>query len=260
MPTDANTNAPTPPSEAPTPLRVIDLGLISYADAYARQVDEVRRVLDSRAASTPGPHVGTLLLLEHPPVITISRRHGAASHLKASPELLARHGVRLEETDRGGDITYHGPGQLVAYPILDLNRLRLRLHDYLRLLEEIVIELCSACGIEAHRDPAATGVWIHPIHPGEPDAKICAMGVRIRQWVSMHGLAINVTTNLNHFDLIVPCGLADRRVTSLSNILAEKSPSIERVKSMLAERFQLMVSARLALPDPANQVPPLTQA
>jgi len=86
------------------------------------------------------------------------------------------------------------------------------------------------------------------------------MGVRIRQWVSMHGLAINVTTNLNHFDLIVPCGLADRRVTSLSNILAEKSPSIERVKSMLAERFQLMVSARLALPDPANQVPPLTQA
>ncbi|MBX9736002.1 MAG: lipoyl(octanoyl) transferase LipB, partial [Phycisphaerales bacterium] len=187
-------------------LRVVDLGVVGYRDAYAIQLAEVQRLLDARqhasdtstnAIPAPGP-VGTLLLLEHPPVITISRRAGAAAHLKASPELLARHAISLEETDRGGDITYHGPGQLVVYPILDLNRLHLRLHDYMRALEEIVINVCRRVGVEAHRDPTATGVWVRP-EGSEPPAKVCAMGVRIRQWISMHGLAINVSPNLTHF-------------------------------------------------------------
>jgi len=241
------------------------LGLIDYQQAWDLQEKLFAEVVAVKIANrgispeSQAPTPNHLIFCEHPHVFTLGKS-GKLENLLLDEEGLNEVQAAFHKINRGGDITYHGPGQLVAYPILDLNRLRLRLHDYLRLLEEIVIDLCSACGIEAHRDPAATGVWIHPIHPGEPDAKICAMGVRIRQWVSMHGLAINVSTNLNHFDLIVPCGLAERRVTSLSNILAEKSPSIERVKSMLAERFQLMVSARLALPDPANQVPPLTQA
>src|SRR5262245_58353646 len=162
---------------------------------------------------------GVILLLEHdPPVVTITARQGAASHLVASPETLARAGIEVEETDRGGDITYHGPGQLIAYPILDLNLLRLRLHDYMRLLESAVIDTCASFGIAAQRDACATGVWV-PQHNGHAAptsngtcatstaAKICAMGVRIRRWVSMHGLALNVSTDLSHFDHIVPCGL-----------------------------------------------------
>ncbi len=273
-------------ADATGSLRVIDLGVISYRDAYQRQLAEVQRLLDARRDATDstdrpgldaGP-VGTLLLLEHPPVITISRRAGAAAHLKASPELLARHAITLEETDRGGDITYHGPGQLVAYPILDLNRLRLRLHDYMRALEEIVINVCRRVGVEAHRDPTATGVWVRTIddaatlgtpslregtrgpdhgashthndttspHAPDTSAKVCAMGVRIRQWISMHGLAINVAPDLRHFDLIVPCGLADRRVTSFAAILGDRAPSIDDTKALVVEGFNAMIADRLS--------------
>ncbi len=262
MTSNARDHSPDAPREnelAPQ-LRVVDLGALSYADAYSRQLAEVRRVIEARALTPSSHHVGTLLLVEHPAVITISRRQGAAAHLKAAPEMLAREGVQVEETDRGGDITYHGPGQLVAYPILDLNRLRLRLHDYMRLLEEIVIEVCREVGVAAQRDPAATGVWVRSAVPDLPDAKICAMGVRIRQWVSMHGLAINVSTNLRHFDLIVPCGLADRRVTSLRELLGDRAPSIEQVKNLLTTEFQRMVASRLALPSENAASPPLTQA
>lgn len=251
-------------SSAPTP-QVIDLGRLPYADAYALQVAHNEEVLAARASGSPDP--GRILLVEHdPPVITISRRPGAAAHLIASPDTLGRAGVTIAQTDRGGDITYHGPGQLVVYPILDLNLYRLRLHDYMRLLEAAVIDTLADFDIRAQRDVCATGVWVpecrhqgieatrHPdrpsdadgsslsmpqcLNPSMPSSKICAMGVRIRRWVSLHGLALNVTTNLDHFDLIVPCGLAGRTVTSMLQILGARCPSMPAVKHALVESLR----------------------
>jgi lipoyl(octanoyl) transferase len=216
-------------------LPVFDLGRMEYGAAYDLQLAHHAEVLASREAGSPV--AGRLLLVEHdPPVITISRRPDARRHLTATPLQLSLHGVTVAETDRGGDITYHGPGQLVAYPILDLNFLRLPLHDYLRLLEAVVIDVVASYGIGAYRDPAATGVWIRPNEPASSSAKICAMGVRIRRWVTMHGLALNVTTDLSHFDLIVPCGLVGRSVTSLQRELAASghaSPGMADVKARL---------------------------
>lgn len=217
--------------------RIIDLGSISYADAYALQCAHLEEVLAARDTSSTGDP-GRILLVEHAPaVITVTRRPGAAAHLIATPALLAREHVEVVETDRGGDITYHGPGQLVVYPIIDLNRHHLRLHAYMRLLEQAVIDTLAQFGITATRDtftPPATGVWV-PIDGDRGTlAKICAMGVRVRRWVSMHGLALNVTTNLDHFKLIVPCGLSGRPVTSMRERLGPTCPPMAAVKDALA--------------------------
>jgi len=218
-------------------LDVVDLGRMAYGQAYEEQVRRVEAVRQARDAGAPV--AGTILLVEHDPVITVSRRAGARDHLVATPELLARNGVAVEETDRGGDITYHGPGQLVAYPILDLNLLNLGIHEYMRMLEGAVIQACAEFGIVGNRDPGCTGVWV--ARPAGPSAKICAMGVRVRRWVSMHGLALNVTTNLDHFALIVPCGLAGRPVTTLAGELGARCPPMERVKGALAAALRSSV-------------------
>ncbi len=212
--------------------RVIDLGRSRYTDAYAEQCRHLDEIIAARAAA---PELGRILLVEHEPVITISRRAGAAAHLLATPELLSRAGVELAETDRGGDITYHGPGQLVVYPILDLNALNLGLHDYMRLLEDAVIGACARFGVATRRDPAATGVWTD--RGGAAHAKIAAMGVRVRRWVSMHGLALNVATNLEHFNLIVPCGLHGRPVTSLQRELGDRCPTMDQTRHVLVEEL-----------------------
>ncbi|MBS0187014.1 MAG: lipoyl(octanoyl) transferase LipB [Planctomycetes bacterium] len=215
-------------------LSVTHLGRLAYEPAYRAQLEAHARVL---AARGDGPaSAGELLLVEHEPVITISNRSSGSANLLATPELLARAGVSLAQTDRGGDITYHGPGQLVAYPILDLNRLNLGLHEYMRLLEETVIAVCGRFGVPAVRDPGATGVWTVDAE-GTPKAKIAAMGVRVRKWVSMHGLAINVSTNLEHFRLIVPCGLAGRPVTSLRQELGAACPAMPQVETALVEEL-----------------------
>jgi len=223
-------------------LRVIDLGRLSYRTAHDEQVRHQQEVI---AARTRGePEVGRLLLVEHDPVITVTRRGEAGGHVLAPQTLLDAVGVAIEPTDRGGDVTYHGPGQLVAYPILDLNRLKLRLVEYMRLLEQTVIDAIAPFGVAGFRDPPATGVWVRSKsdrHKGE-DAKICAMGVRVSKWVSMHGLALNITTNLEHFRLIVPCGL-DRPVTSLAAELGEKTPDAERVKTALVESLRAQLDA-----------------
>ncbi len=219
-------------------LPVIDLGVLAYAPTYARQVEELDRVLAARDAGSPVP--GVILLVEHPPVITVSRRPTAAGNVLASPASLAAAGVELVETDRGGDVTYHGPGQLVAYPILDLNHLHLRLHEYLRTLEQAVIDTCAAFGVPTHRDATATGVWVGPAphnSPHAPAAKIAAMGVRVRRWATLHGLALNVSTNLDHFALINPCGLG-RPVTSLARELGPAAPSLEQVKPVLVSALR----------------------
>lgn len=218
-----------PPVSPPGAMRVEDLGRMAYAPAFDRQRSALEEVLASRAAGSP--LAGVVLLVEHdPPVITMTRR--AAPNLIATQQQLARTGVEVAETDRGGDITYHGPGQLVVYPILDLQRLGWNLHRHMRELEQVVIDACAGWGVEARRDPGATGVWV-----GEPPAKVCAMGVRIRRWVTMHGLAINVTTDLSHFDLIVPCGLPGRPVTSLERLLGAQSPTMDAVKRALVDRL-----------------------
>jgi lipoyl(octanoyl) transferase len=216
-----------------TVFEVLDCGVVTYAEGMSLQEKNRDEVL---AAREGGGEIGRLLLLEHdPPVVTITKRPGAADHLIATEEQLALAGVEVCKTDRGGDITYHGPGQLVAYPILDLNMLGLNLHAYMRFLEEIVITVCSSFGVEVQRDTGATGVWVG-------DAKICALGVRVRRWVTTHGLALNVSTNLDHFGLIVPCGLAGRPVTSLSRELGDRCPTMPEVKHRLAEEFFAMTS------------------
>lgn len=233
-------------------LEVIDLGRMAYAEAFEVQVRHHGEVLAGREREDAP--IGRLLLVEHdPPVITVSRRPGARAHLVATDELLARHGVEVCETDRGGDITYHGPGQLVVYPIIDLNRVGggLGLHAYMRMLEGIVIDVCARFGVKAGRDPGATGVWVGEgisakeqgrarlgepaLAPSQGARKICAMGIRVRRWVTMHGLALNVATNPDHFALIVPCGLVGRAVTSLAQELGEACPSMDEVKGAMVE-------------------------
>jgi lipoate-protein ligase B len=211
-------------------LRVIDLGRMGYREAYGVQCAHLEEVLAARAAGAA--EWGRVLVVEHEPVITVSRRKGAREHLVATAAQLSEAGVAVEETDRGGDITYHGPGQLVVYPILDLNSLMLGLHDYMRLLEQAVIDACAVFGVEGRRDPEATGVWVD--HHGVA-SKIAAMGVRVRRWVSMHGLALNVQPDLSHFRLIVPCGLAGRPVTSLRELLGNGAPSMARTQDVLVD-------------------------
>lgn len=152
--------------------------------------------------------------VEHPHVLTLGKS-GAAANVVAPPERLAELGVQYFPINRGGDITYHGPGQLVGYPILDLDQFFTDIHKYLRLLEEAVILTCAEYGVDAGRIDGLTGVWIEP-ESGVRARKICAFGVKCSRWVTMHGLALNVNTDLDFFNLIVPCGIADRGVTSLA--------------------------------------------
>lgn len=213
------------------------LGRMSYSDAYALQRAVHAEVLGGREC---GGCVARVLTVEHdPPVITKSRRASAAANIVASSSVLAGAGVEVCETDRGGDVTYHGPGQLVVYPIVDLNAFGLRLHPYVRLLERAAIETCGEFGIETVRDSEATGVWTAGVD-GElalESEKICAIGIRVSRWVSMHGLALNVAPDLGHFGLIVPCGLSGRGVTSLKKELGEGAPSLDLVRDVLSERL-----------------------
>jgi len=220
-----------------TDLVVRDLGRMPYGEALALQRDLQREVIEGRR--WPETRWMHLLLVEHdPPVITVPGRRGARRNLVATEQDLRAAGVEVADTDRGGDITYHGPGQLVAYPILDLNVLRLRLHTYMRFLEQVVIDTLARFGLQGRRDAGATGVWTDA-------GKICAMGVRVSRWVSMHGLALNVTTNLDHFELIVPCGLAGRLVTSLGAQLGDRCPGLDEVKRVFVEEFRDALEAQL---------------
>jgi lipoyl(octanoyl) transferase len=187
-------------------LTVRRLGRVAYADSLALQ----RALVEERKA---GAIDDQLLFVEHPHVLTLGvRGDGGRSHILASPDLLALRGVEVHETGRGGDITYHGPGQIVGYPIVDLKPDRQDVHRYVRDIEEVLIRTAAEYGIEAGRVDGLTGVWV-----GRD--KLAAIGVRIARWVTSHGFALNVTTDLDYFNLIVPCGIADRGVTSLERLL-----------------------------------------
>ena len=198
-------------------MKVIDLGTLPYREAWALQEQHHDAVVAGGEA--------VLLLVEHPPVITFGRRDGQQCNLLASQETLAEMNVDLVQSDRGGDVTFHGPGQIVAYPIVRLNNYHLSVGGYVRRLEDIVISTLKQLKIPAFKDDSAIGVWVNlpgPEYSSGPvniSAKICALGVRIRKGVSLHGIALNVTTDLRYFNLIVPCGLAARPVTSIQNIL-----------------------------------------
>jgi lipoyl(octanoyl) transferase len=203
----------------------IDLGLIGYAEAYALQ----KRIVAARKAEVIED---VLLLCEHPHVIT-QGRSGKWEHLLASAHVLRQKGVEYYETSRGGDITYHGPGQIVAYPILNLGAIRRDVVWYVRMLEEAMIQATAEFGITAERVAGKTGIWVKS---GDTEEKLGAIGVRISRWVTSHGLAYNVSTDLRYFDLIVPCGIANRKATSLEKLLGRSLDSKE-VERRLAKHF-----------------------
>jgi len=220
---------------------VTDLGLVSHAEAYALQ----KRVVAARKA---GAIDDVLLLCEHPHVIT-QGRNGKREHLLASEHILRQKGVEFFETSRGGDITYHGPGQIVAYPLLNLGAIRRDVVWYVRMLEEAMIRTTAEFGIEAKRVAGKTGVWVGAESREE---KLAAIGVHISRWVTSHGLAYNVSTDLRYFDLIVPCGIADRKATSLEKLLGRdvaKDDVKPRLAHHLADVFGLRAreAAREAL-------------
>jgi len=204
-------------------IEVRRLGVVPYADALALQ----RSLVEDRRAGRVGD---LLLLVEHPHVLTLGvRGDGGRAHVLASPDALAARGIEIHETGRGGDITYHGPGQIVGYPILDLRPDRQDVHRYVRDLEEVLIRAASDFGISAGRVEGLTGVWVGR-------EKLAAIGVRISRWITSHGFALNVATDLEYFRLIVPCGIADRGVTSLEALLG-RPPDRTGVEDRVAARF-----------------------
>ena len=195
---------------------IVDVGLIGYAEAWELQ----KRLV---AARKLGAMEDVLLLCEHPHVITLGR-NGKREHLLASEQVLRQKGVEFHSSDRGGDITYHGPGQLVGYPILNLGAIRKDVVWYVRMLEEVMIRATAEFGITAERVTGKTGIWVRDTNdskvPGITEEKLGAIGVHISRWVTSHGFAYNVSTDLRYFDLIVPCGITGRKATSLEKILA----------------------------------------
>ncbi len=203
----------------------VDVGFIGYAEAWALQ----KRLVAARKANAIED---VLLLCEHPHVIT-QGRNGKRENLLASEHVLQQKGVEFHATDRGGDITYHGPGQIVGYPILNLGAIRRDVVWYVRMLEEAMIQATAELGVAAKRVEGKTGIWVRYENAEE---KLAAIGVHISRWVTSHGFAYNVSTDLRYFDLIVPCGIADRKATSLEKLLG-RSVRREEIAPRIAKHF-----------------------
>jgi lipoyl(octanoyl) transferase len=219
-------------------LVVCSLGRMDYKVAWDLQRQIQARLIRAKRSEPPEltPHV--LLLVEHSPVYTLGRS-GNKSNLLLSEDALARHRADFHHIDRGGDITFHGPGQIVGYPILDLGRFFTDIHRYLRELEEMIIRTCADFGVHGDRFTGRTGVWVGPDQRGV-ERKICAMGIRCSRWVTMHGFAFNVNTDLSYFSHINPCGITDRGATSLSTELGRTIDEDEVVDALVghfAQRF-----------------------
>ena len=211
-------------------LLTIDLGLISWADAYAMQ----QRLVAARKA---GGIDDVLLICEHPHVITLGR-NAKGANLLVSEHVLRQKNVELQTTNRGGDITYHGPGQVVGYPILNLGNIKRDVGWYVRTLEEAMIRASADFGVDALRVVGKTGIWVRG---GSAEEKLGAIGVHISRWVTSHGFAYNVSTDLRYFDLIVPCGISDRKATSLEKLLRCRV-SIDEVKPRLTRHLGELIS------------------
>jgi lipoate-protein ligase B len=215
-------------------VRIEDLGRRPYAEVLERQRDLRRRRLEGDLSED------TLLLVEHPPVVTMGRGTRLSS-LPIAPAELQRRGVEVFEVERGGDVTFHGPGQLVGYPILDLRGYRQDLHWYLRSLEDVLIQALGGMGIEADRNPGRTGVWT-------AGRKIASMGVHVKQWVTLHGFALNVTNALEPFDLIVPCGIPQVVMTSVAEELvrSDSEALMSEARTRVVEAFASVFGVTMA--------------
>lgn len=208
-----------------------------YREAWDLQASFQRKLIEEKLQVRNGaviddPSADLLLFVEHPHVFTLGKSGDAANLLEASAEFV--------KIDRGGDITYHGPGQVVGYPILDLDRHYTDIHRYLRELEEVIIRVCADYGITAGREPKLTGVWVD-------GAKICAMGIKCSRWVTMHGFALNVNTDLSYFGHIVPCGITDKPVTSLQALTGTSIP-LSEVKERILVHFGEVFNTRILQP------------
>lgn len=222
-----------------------DWGTVDYQDAWDRQEELFKDIIthktENRVNETENPTQNYLVFVEHPHVYTLGKS-GKADHLLLDEKGLIEKDATFYKINRGGDITYHGPGQLVGYPILDLDNFFTDIHLYLRTLEEAVILTLKEYGIQGERSSGFTGVWIDA--ENENARKICAMGVRSSRWVTMHGFALNVNANLNYFNNIVPCGIENKAVTSMDKELGNEVPMEEvklKLKAHLAELFKMQI-------------------
>ncbi|MEY2812375.1 MAG: hypothetical protein RI991_1370 [Bacteroidota bacterium] len=215
-----------------------DLGTIEYGEAWQYQESLLKEATSIKSQRVKGETtdetVHHLLFCEHPPVYTLGKS-GDEAHVLISKEELAKRNIGYYPTNRGGDITFHGPGQVVGYPILDLEKYYTDIGRYLRSLEEVIIRVLALYGLKGDRSPGETGVWLDPDNKMKA-RKICAMGVRCSRWVTMHGFALNVNTNLDYFTMIVPCGIPDKQVTSLEKELGH-TLEMETVKQQIKEKF-----------------------
>ena len=236
-------------------VRFADLGNVTYREAWDLQEAIFTEVVDRKTANRKLPEgervptQDTLLFVEHPHVYTLGKS-GDLGNLLADDERLKAINAEFFKTNRGGDITYHGPGQLVGYPILDLDEYFTDIHRYLRTLEEVIIATLADYGLSGDRSPGETGVWLDV---GTPFArKICAMGVRASRWVTMHGWAFNLNTDLRYFEYIIPCGIKDKSVTSLQRELGRTVDEVE-VKDRVAGHFARLFEVDL-VPTPAGRL------
>jgi lipoyl(octanoyl) transferase len=225
-----------------------DLGLIAYDKAWNYQEEIFNKIVAAKKERRENPEVETLpvnhylLFCEHPHVYTLGRS-GNENHLLLNPLLLQQKNATFVKINRGGDITYHGPGQIVGYPIFDLDFFFTDIHKYLRYLEEAIIKTLAEYNIEAGRIKGLTGVWLDWENPAKA-RKICAMGIRCSRWVTMHGFAFNVNTDLSYFNNIVPCGITDKAVTSMQKELG-KPVDIEEVKRVLSQKISELFEIEL---------------
>ncbi|ANH80648.1 lipoyl(octanoyl) transferase [Niabella ginsenosidivorans] len=226
-----------------------DIGTMQYKDAWDYQeqllqenvaIKTALRAAEERTGAAPASGlklqtINHLLFVEHPHVYTLGKS-GHIENVLLSEENLAKRGIDFFRINRGGDITYHGPGQVVGYPILDLEQFYTDIGRYLRNIEEVVIKTLAVYGLKGERSPGETGVWLDPFIKGR-ERKICAIGVRTSRWITMHGFALNVNTNLDYFNFIIPCGIRNKQVTSLQKEL-QKEVDIEEVKAKLRSNFE----------------------
>lgn len=222
----------------PRALAVCHLGRVSYADAWKTQQAAQNLLVKAKREGNVEPIPNFLLTVEHPPVYTMGKS-GDQNNLLLSEDELRGRNVSFFQTDRGGDVTYHGPGQLVGYPIMDLDRFFTDIGRYLRTLESVMITVCESYGLSAGRVEGRTGVWVD-VDSGN-ERKVCAFGIRCSRWVTMHGFALNMNTDLGYYDHIVPCGISDRGVTSLANELGhpiDAEACRSRVIAAFADEFK----------------------
>lgn len=210
-------------------IQIIDLGLSNYNEAWTFQKKLFEKVTNERQHNY-------LILTEHPPVITVGK-NADENNIITNPHILKDQKIDVVKIDRGGDVTFHGPGQIVGYPIINLNNFKKDIHWYLRSIEEVIIRTLEKFGITSERIKDLTGVWVD-------NKKICAIGIKVTRWVTMHGFALNVSTQLDYFNHIIPCGINNKSVTSIQHI-SDQMISIEEVKNVLCESFKSVFSVEI---------------